>query len=218
MPRVAHNLTDLTGQVFSRLTVVARAPNRYAGQAFWQCRCECGASIETNTQRLKSGHTKSCGCWARDAHTKHGLHDSPEYLVWQQMKERCHNPRKASYARYGAIGITVCRRWRNSFEAFYADMGPRPPAHTLERVDNSLGYSPKNCRWATWDDQYRNRRQTVWLEYDGRRQCRKDWATEFGIDEATLAQRLQRGWDMHSALRAPRYYDYRRKGPLPSTD
>lgn len=143
------------------------------------------------------------------------MHKNPEYLVWQQMKERCHNPRKASYARYGALGITVCARWRRSFEAFYADMGPRPDGYTLERINNARGYSPSNCRWAPWHDQYRNRKQNVWIEYRGVRLCQSDWARKVNLDVATLAQRLDRGWDVHTALNAPRYYNYRRLGPLP---
>ena len=212
--RTAHNFVDLTGQTFHRLTVVRRDTNRYGGQAFWVCKCQCGTDVFVNTASLRSGHTKSCGCHAADTARRHGMYKRPEYLVWQQMKERCYNPRKASYARYGAVGITVCARWRRSFEAFYTDMGNRPTGYTLERIDNARGYSPKNCRWASWHDQYRNREQNVWIEYDGRTQCRKDWAREFGIDEATLSQRLARGWDIHTALRAPRYYSYARSGPM----
>lgn len=101
----------------------------------------------------------------RDWRFKHG--DShkenavPEYRVWAQMKDRCHNEKCKSYFRYGGRGITVCDRWRDSYAAFLADMGRRPsPKHSIDRIDNERGYEPENCRWATSTEQMRNRRGT----------------------------------------------------------
>jgi len=75
------------------------------------------------------------------------------------MKTRCENPACAAYARYGGRGITVCARWRDSFEAFLADVGPRPsPRHSIDRKDNDKGYEPGNCRWATPSEQNANQR------------------------------------------------------------
>lgn len=212
--RKAHNFVDLTGRVFGRLTVAARAPNRYGGKAFWSCVCTCGGSAVTSGSQLVSGHTASCGCLNRETITKHGRHNSSEYVVWQQMKERCHNPKKAAYARYGARGVTVCERWRGSFASFLQDMGHRPGADfSLERRDNDGPYSPDNCRWATRRDQCRNRRANVWLELDGVRMCVTDWCAQYGIDSATVAYRLKSGWDPATALAAPPHYKFRTLGP-----
>lgn len=202
--RKAHNAIDLTGMRFSRLEVMSRAGTKYNTQVFWHCVCDCGKSVLTNTASLRSGHTKSCGCLSRDRVTKHGMHKSSEYLIWQQAKERCHNPNKASYQRYGARGIYMVDEWRDDFQRFLADMGTRPSKeHTLERVDNDGPYAPWNCTWATKDVQYRNRRQTVWIEFQGERLCRKDWCRRYGLDEATFAARLSRGWDLERALTTP---------------
>lgn len=90
----------------------------------------------------------------------HGLHNAPEYAVWQAMKQRCHNPNNAQYYYYGARGIKVCSAWRNSFSAFIADMGLRPKSSLeLDRIDNDGDYCKKNCRWATRNQQVHNRGQ-----------------------------------------------------------
>lgn len=203
--RKAHNGASLVGQKFNRLAVLARAENDRHGNRTWRCLCECGAEIKVTSAKLMSGHAKSCGCFARDRATKHGMYKSSEYAIWVQMIERCHNPKCGrKYERYGGRGIRVCDRWRSDFSAFFADMGARPsPQHTIDRKDNNGPYSPENCIWGTWHDQYRNRRQTVWIEFRGERLCQKDWCQRFGLDDATFAARLRRGWSLERALTEP---------------
>lgn len=120
----------------------------------------------------------------------HGLRRAPEYNVWNGMKHRCHNPNYGSYERYGARGISVCARWRNSFADFYADMGPRPsPQHSIERMDNDGDYEPGNCRWATLDVQANNKRRTIHV--GGKKLV--EIAAETGLSLSTVRARLYQG-------------------------
>jgi hypothetical protein len=96
-------------------------------------------------------------------------------------------------------GIAVCERWKK-FENFYSDMGNRPVGTSLDRIDGTKGYEPGNCRWATNKQQQVNKRTTVWLEFNGKRQCLKHWAIELGIGRACLQDRIKRGWSVERAL------------------
>ena len=217
-------LIDMVGTAWGRLTVVSRVGVTDNGKATWLCRCACGEERVVAGKWLRSGNTRSCGCLQREkasARAKkgiavtHGRSKTPEFCAWGDMVERCRCPTNRAYKHYGGRGITVCDRWLESFENFYADMGDRPSKqHTLDRIENDGPYSPGNCRWATWDVQYRNRRQTVSITYSGETKCQKDWCQEYGVDEATFAQRLSRGWDVGTALKAPPYYQFFRDGPF----
>ncbi len=118
------------------------------------------------------------------------------------MVARCHNPNDSSFARYGGRGITVCDRWRNSFELYLEDIGPKPtPGHSLDRKDNSLGYFPSNVRWATSEEQARNRRSNRLLEWRGEEHTLTEWAEMYQIKPATLWARLKvYGWTLKEAL------------------
>jgi hypothetical protein len=119
------------------------------------------------------------------------------------MRQRCNNPNAPDYSRYGGRGIEVCRRWQNSFQNFLDDMGERPEGKTLDRADNSKGYEPDNCRWATPTEQQENRRNTPKVEYNGNTVLLSSLSTSSGIPMKILLWRLQNQWDLNRALETP---------------
>jgi hypothetical protein len=118
------------------------------------------------------------------------------------MLERCRNPNNSHYSRYGGRGIRVCDRWQ-VFDAFYADMGERPPGMSLNRIDNDGPYSPENCEWASAVTQGRNKTNNKLLTFQGKTQPLSAWAEELGMTYSTLNTRLQRGWDDERVLATP---------------
>lgn len=114
-----------------------------------------------------------------------------EYECWSNMKTRCFNPNYRDFDLYGGRGITVCARWL-SFDAFLADMGPRPPGLTLERIDNDKGYEPGNCVWASRRVQAENRRTNMRATVDGVAKMARDWIKELGVSPNAFYTRARR--------------------------
>lgn len=128
------------------------------------------------------------------------------------MLQRCFNPDAPEYRNYGARDITVCERWRNSFEAFYSDIGPRPTKnHSIERINNSGDYSPENCRWATQKEQSRNKRNNRFLTYKGETLSMVEWAERLGMSYSVLNNRMFYNWPIERALTEPVHPNSRSK-------
>jgi len=197
------NFKDITGQKFGRLLTISPAYSKN-DRWYWNFLCDCGNKTTKNGKDVRAGHTKSCGCQRLNPDIKtHGMTKSPTYKSWCKIKERCNNPKVINYPRYGGRGITVCDRWVNSFENFYADMGERPANTSIDRIDNSGNYEPFNCRWASLKTQANNARSNRIIEYHGESHTLSEWCDIKGINYNTFCGRFFRGWSIERAFTQP---------------
>lgn len=168
--------SDLTGQVFSRLTVLNQEKERNNHNAIvYNCKCECGKIKKVISSKLRTGSTKSCGCLKIDKISTHGKSNSREFKTWGAMLHRCMDN---NFKNYSDRGITVCERWKgkNGFLNFLEDMGERPTSkHSIDRIDVNGNYSPENCRWATSKEQGRNKTNNRLFTYKGFQRCSSEW-------------------------------------------
>lgn len=199
------NVINITNQKFGRLTVIKRyGSSEKRKEATWLCKCDCGNIIHVTSYHLRHGHTRSCGCLLREVTIKrnivHNLRYTSAYSSWRNMRHRCLNKDHKHYSYYGGRGITVCKRWEK-YENFYADMGERPAGMTLDRIDNSKGYCPSNCRWVSRREQSNNMRNNHRLEYKGENLTIAEWSRKIGISYGALWHRLKRrGWSIERVL------------------
>jgi hypothetical protein len=192
---------DLTGKVFSKLTVLSFAEHRNK-RGYWNCICECGNKKIIYAHNLISGGTKACGCLSHVP--KHGFSkDSkthPLYQAWLSLRGRCNNPNNKASLYYSKKGIKVCERW-NVFNNFLEDMLPTwSQGLSIDRINNNGDYEPLNCRWATAKQQNRNRSINKIIEYKGERKILSEWAELTGIGRTTISARLKSGLSIEEAL------------------
>lgn len=200
---VPTRIKDLTGQVFSRWTVAGYA-GKQGHKHKWRCVCECGSKREIAGSNLESGHSKSCGCLrdelAVSAKKTHGMSHTPEHGAWLSMRQRCRQVRNPSYARYKNRTPDLSF---DDFEVFLAEVGLRPtPEHSLDRIDNNLGYVPGNVRWATRDTQANNTSANIPIKCVKTGEVRnlKPACRDMGLPYHRVYQRLFRlGWSVSAA-------------------
>lgn len=200
---------DITGQTFGRLTVIAYDHNE-KHQSYWKCRCECGKEKVVDGFSLRSGHTKSCGCYQKEVRTqkaiKHNYTGTRLYRVYANMMTRATNPNYIETDRYMKRGIDVCDEWKNTPEAFikWALANGYEDALTLDRIDNDKGYSPDNCRWVTYKVQMRNKSNNRLITYQGKTQPLVTWCEELNLNYYKIANRLNKyKWDIERAFTTP---------------
>lgn len=211
---------NLTNKKFGRLKVINFLPLENK----WLCACDCGNYAKVRGDKLRDGRTVSCGCRKKEAlaervkeNTKHGYYigGKPDRFtsIYRSMVQRCYDLNSTYYSDYGGRGITVCAEWRNSVVAFhkwcektYVGSG------SIDRIDNNKGYSPENCRWATKQQQARNRRSNAVYRTSKGSGCQAELAKVWGIDEKLVSSRIHRGWAVEKAFSTPpRVGNYKRK-------
>lgn len=190
------------GDKVGRLTVVdiEKIVKGNETRMFCICQCDCGniKKIRMDSLTAKNGKTQSCGCYAKEMSSRrkstHKMTDTITYQSWFSMRSRCFNPNNPSYSHYGAIGISVCERWRNSFVNFLTDMGERPSKdYSIDRIDVNGDYEPNNCRWATQIQQQNNKKNNNNITYNGETHTITDWARILGVKASIIYTRKRRG-------------------------
>lgn len=199
-----NKVKDLTGMKFGRLTVLKIDEGRSGRKTFWICQCDCGNIKSVRSDSLQSGGIKSCGCLKRktDAENmakahKHKLSKTPLYNVWQNMKSRCYNENDTRFADWGGRGICVCDEWRHDFMAFYdwAVTHGYSEGLTIDRIDNDGNYCPENCRWATQEQQSRNRRSNINITIGNSTRTLLEWCEIFDLNYPAVNARYRRNGD-----------------------
>lgn len=173
-------LIDISNNKYNRLTAL-----EYLGGGYWSFKCECGKVVKLKSYNVKNSKTKSCGCLLFETkNVKHGKSNSRTYNSWRNLKTKYKNQNTDNK-------ITVCKRWLDSFENFYKDMGECPEGFTIERIDNSKGYYKKNCKWASY--KYNNKRNNIKIEYKNKIYTLKQLCDLLELNYKLIYQKLKRG-------------------------
>lgn len=197
-----HSLKIEAGSTFGRLTVLGIVNDKRRGKVY-KCLCTCGNITRVTGTNLITGNTRSCGCLHNEGNnTKHKQSHTKLYKVYYGMKNRCYNKKHSYYHDYGGRGIKVCDEWLNDNKTFFnwaMDNGYREGL-TIDRIDLDGNYTPNNCRWTTIKDQVRNRRNTVYIEYEGVKKPMGQWSEELDVPYHTLYTRYTKGWKSKDIL------------------
>lgn len=205
--KAVNNDETLIGKRFGRLVITGfqKKPRVW----LWNVVCDCGNVKTVRPSEVKSGKIRSCGCLhdeaAKERATKFRnsvISNKRLYNIYNKMKRRCCNSREARYSDYGGRGISVCGEWMRDFDVFadWARTHGYTDGLTLERKDVNGDYCPENCCWITLKEQNANKRDTVYVTYNGERVKLMDLAKDAAVSYDTLHNRIRGGWDVGVAI------------------
>ena len=172
---------DLTNRKFGRWIVLGLDTEKNSSRKYWKCICECGCERSVYHASLISGSSISCGCYQKDVMknklTTHNLTGSRLMNIFYNIKTRCCNVKDKRYKDYGGRGIKICKEWENNFLNFYmwAINNGYNDNLTIDRIDNNGDYSPKNCRWVSFEEQSNNRRNSIFIIVNNISKTLKQW-------------------------------------------
>lgn len=195
-------LIDLTGKKFGKLTVIKKTKSRNK-RTMWLCECECGNKKEIGGSELKSGTTKSCGCYnLQKLHERkrHGMSCTRLYKIWSCMKYRCYGKKHKEKCYYQNKGIKICDEWLK-FDGFYEWAKDKYfEGSSIDRIDVNGNYEPNNCRFVDKYIQANNKTNNIIIEYNGEKKTLAEWAKEKNINYFCLRSRYLKGWDTDRML------------------
>lgn len=200
------NIDEYIGKKFGQLTVIGQEPGAHFNSNKWVFLCDCGKTLIERPSRILSGHSKSCGCMKGKSSLTHGCNGDEFYPTWWGMMRRCYNENAHNFERYGGRGITVCDDWHDPskfIEWARSTIGNKTPNLSLDRKDNSKGYSPENCVWSTPITQANNRRSNVLETINGETKTVAEWCRIYCILPETVRERQRKGTTFDEAVSAP---------------
>lgn len=189
----------MVGNRYGRLVVLRRSGTDKWRQSIMECQCDCGSIAQIIQGSLKTGRSLSCGCLQREKlserNYKHGQSFTPEYRTWAGVKNRCTNPKSEHWDCYGGRGITMSQEWMDSFEVFLSDMGVKPFLKAeIDRINNEFGYFAGNCRWTDKITNLGNKRNSVFITYNGETKNVSQWEKEKRVSPGLFKNRKRAGW------------------------
>ena len=198
-----------TGERHGRLVCLGKDPDR--DHRYYLYKCDCGNVKSIIQDNVKRGATISCGCYLKanringNCHRTYGYSHTRIDHIYKSMIDRCENPKNSGYHKYGGRGIRVCEEWKaNKLACFeWAFANGYAEDLTIDRKDNSKGYSPENCRWITYQEQNNNRRSNRYETIDGETHTVAEWSRISGIAQTTIGNRLRSGWHPKDAVFKP---------------
>jgi hypothetical protein len=184
------NFKNLTNKEFGYLTAICVDDSKSNSKhTYWKCKCVCGNTRSLQTYQLTSGKVTSCGCMNKKTKKSEIISKNRRlYSVYCSMLARCNNPKSISYKSYGAKGIKVCEEWKeySNFYEWSINNGYDDKL-SIDRIDNSKGYSPSNCRWIPLSEQAKNRTNNVLYTHNGETHIMSEWCKILGFS-FTLAK------------------------------
>lgn len=201
---------EIKSKKYGKLTAIELVGRDRNGVFLWRCMCDCGKECIVRQNELRNGGTKSCGCLRKESARMRRPyhHDERLYVLWIGIRQRCENPKHASYKWYGGKGIKVCDEWESDYMSFkkwalesgYDESLPRG-TQTIDRIDCDGDYSPENCRWATQKEQVRNSSKcTTFVDYNGEKILLSELCERVGADYNKIRHRIYRGKTINEAL------------------